>query len=345
MKPGTRTTLLVLFAAGAALMYGLTRRTQFPVAPEPAAPAIDNATLLALREDNARLQRENDVLRARLAAAERRAQAARPLQPAAPATTDEVPASFFGLDSVLDSEETRQEVRSMLRQQQETLAARRVQEDYGELLRSPAIPPDQRDALMELLAKRHVEEVMAPLDLIFEQGAEFDPQQMQAANDRQQAAVETVDDEIRALLAPDAFGAYEYYRETIGARDEVKAIQKQFASQGLGLTDEQQKALIGVVYLEGAGDVAPPLAETAFNMQVVFSPGEDYSDAMVKKLDDAAEAYNRILTASQDTLDAAQFEALLAYYQERLEQQEQQADITEAMVPLFRDLMQREIGD
>ena len=83
------------------------------------------------------------------------------------------------------------------------------------------------------------------------------------------------------------------------------------------------------------------MEETAFNMRVVFSPGENYSDTMVQKLDDAAAAYNRILASSQASLDAEQYDALLAYYQERLEQQERQADITEAMVPLFRDLMQR----
>jgi len=347
MKTGTRTLLLVLIAVAAALWWGLARCGTPPAAPKPVAalPAPADATVFALREDIARLQRENEDLRARLAAAERRQQALRPAQPTVAAGTDEAAAPFFGFDSVLDNEETRQEVRNMLRQQQEALVARRVEQDYGEFLQGPAIPPEQRDALTDLLARRHLEDVMAPLDLIFEQGAEFDPQQMQTTHDRQQEAAGAVDDEIRALLTPEAFGAYEYHRETIGARGEVESIQVQLAARGLGLTREQEKALVGIVYLEGAGDAAPPMEETAFNMQVVFGPGEDYGSAMAEKLDYSAEAYNRILEASKAALDAEQYDALLAYYQERLEQQEQQADITEAMAPLFRDLMQKGVGE
>ncbi len=207
------------------------------------------------------------------------------------------------------------EMRDMIRQQQKTVFASMVEKNFNDFIKSQELTPEQAASLKELIAKKMAAGADVGMEMM---GGELTAEQRAELIAKAKASSDAVAGELKDLLGPDGYTAYEAYEKTLPDRMAVSSFRDQLASGDTALNGQQEQLLIQAMSEERQG----------FKFTTDFSKQNDFSQDLFGKfteentsrfLQEQDQLNQKYLTRAQTILSAEQ----LAAYEKSLKAQQE----------------------
>lgn len=141
------------------------------------------------------------------------------------------------------------EMRDMIKQQQKTVFATMIEQNYADFIKAQQLSPEQASTLKELLAKKMAVSADLGIEMI---SGDLTPEQRADLTKRIKAETDAIGAELKDFLGADAYAAYETYEKSVPDRTAVAALDKQLTGD-LALNNDQKQQLTDLMTQERLG--------------------------------------------------------------------------------------------